>query len=128
VYWLLTREAGAYEISIIFGFTYMTASIIQSDLAARACSLDAAGTIYALFMSICNFGSALSTWIGAYMYDMIKASWSAEDAFRLLIIMNGVFTASCWLVVRYLPEDLLGRPVEAPGPESPPLAEATVAG
>ncbi|HEV7225221.1 MAG TPA: MFS transporter [Pirellulales bacterium] len=128
IYWLLTREAVAYEISVIFGFTYMTASIIQADLAARACSLDAAGTVYALFMSICNLGSAVSMWLGAYMYDYLKACWSAEDAFRLLIIVNGIFTASCWLVVRYLPEHLLARPVETPGAEPQPLAEATIAG
>jgi len=127
VYWLLARESGAYTISIIFGLTYMTGSIIQSDLAARACSLHAAGTLFALFMSVCNLGSALSTWLGGYVYQQASAVSTGEDAFHILIMMNAVFTAGCWLVVRHLPEDLLRAPVEAADVESEPLAEATAA-
>lgn len=127
IYWVLARESGAYTISVIFGLTYMTGSIIQSDLAARACPLDAAGTLFALFMSICNLGSALSTWFGGYVYHHASALWSGEDAFHILIMMNAVFTAGCWLVVKFLPADLLGTPLEAANVEAQPLAETTVA-
>jgi MFS family permease len=128
VYWLLARESsGAYAIAMVFGLTYMTGSIIQSDLAARACSLKAAGTLFALFMAICNLGSALSTWFGGRVYDHASAVWSGEDAFRILILINAVFTAGCWLVVKFLPDDLLGTPLEAANVESQALAETTVA-
>ena len=125
IYWLLARESGAYAISAIFGLTYMTGSIIQSDLAARACSLDAAGTLYALFMSLCNLGSALSLWIGGYIYQQGAAHWGSEEAFHMLIVMNAAFTTGCWLVVRHLPDDLLRTSIEAADAESQSLAETT---
>ena len=127
IYWVLYHESGAYTISVIFGLTYMTGSIIQSDLAARACSLDAAGTLFALFMSIANLGSALSPWLGGYVYHHASGLWSGEDAFHILIMLNAVFTAGCWLVVHYLPQDLLGASVESPEAESEPLAKTTAA-
>lgn len=127
IYWTLAHNSAAYTISAVFGLAYMTGSIIQSDLAARACSLDAAGTLFALFMSICNLGSALSTWLGGYVYDHVAAALSREDAFHLLIMTNALFTAGCWLVVRLLPEDLLRTPVEADAVEPERLAETTAA-
>ncbi len=128
IYWWLERQTGAYSISFIFGFAYMTGSIIQADLAARACSLDAAGTLFALFMSICNLASAASTWLGGYMYQHFAAEWDHELAFHALIAVNAAFTAGCWLVAPLLPEKLLSRPVEAEPEEQPePLAEATIA-
>lgn len=127
IYWPLARESGAYTISVIFGLTYMTGSIIQGDLAARACSLDAAGTLYALFMSICNLASALSMWLGGYLYQQGAARWGSEDAFRMLIVMSAASTAGCWLLMRQLPKDLLRSSIEAAETASPSQAETPVA-
>src|SRR3569623_1327807 len=126
IIWWLERQTGAYSISFIFGFAYMTGSIIQSDLAARACSLDAAGTVFALFMSICNLASAASMWVGGYVYQHVAASWDHELAFQVLIMVNAAFTACCWFVAPLIPDRLLPLPVEAEPEQHPePLAKAT---
>ena len=47
VYVALDGVASAFVVSFIFGFTYMTAMLIEVQLAARACPTAAAGTIFA---------------------------------------------------------------------------------
>jgi MFS family permease len=133
-YWCLAGRTSAVVVSLLTGFAYMTASMIIVDLAARACPLQAAGTLFALFMAACNTSSAITTWLGGTIYQAAGERWDYEQAFAIVVALGGVFCASSWWAIRFLPAHLLGcpRPVaqeatqETPPlllPEMPPLVE-----
>ena len=67
-YWLLIGPKTAVAVTIAVGLTYMTATLIQLELAARACPPEAVGTAFALLMSLENLASAGSTWVGGRFY------------------------------------------------------------
>ncbi len=50
-YWPMADGASAAWVSMLAGFTYMMASMVLLDLAARACPMQAAGTVFAMFMA-----------------------------------------------------------------------------
>jgi MFS family permease len=129
-YWCLAGRTSAVVVSLLTGFAYMTASMILVDLAARACPLEAAGTLFALFMAACNTSSAITTWLGGCIYESVGSRWGYEEAFTVVVALGGLFCGSSWWAIRFLPARLLGRPAEvAPEPEIlllpelPPLAE-----
>jgi predicted MFS family arabinose efflux permease len=68
-YGLMVDRMSAAIVSLLVGFTYMTANMVQCDLAARACPLHAAGTMFSIFMAACNLSTLLSTWLGGYLYQ-----------------------------------------------------------
>lgn len=108
VYWALHDEFSASVVSVISGFTYMTGSMVLVDLAARASPLDAPGTLFALFMALCNLGAAVGTWLGGVIYQRGQHVWGKVPAFDVLVFIAGATTAACWLLVPWLPEKLLG--------------------
>jgi len=133
-YWHLSDRTSAVFISLLTGFTYMTASMIFVDLAARACPIEAAGTLFAVFMAACNTSSALTTWLGGWLYQTAGEWWGYEQAFSIVVALGGLFCASSAWAIRFLPAHLVGLPkqaVEEPPllvlPELPVLAELPLA-
>jgi MFS family permease len=107
VYAALDGAASALVVSFIFGFAYMTAVLIQVQLAAQACPAVAAGTIFALIMATSNLGSSLATWAGGHLYEQGMAWWGHEVGFLVLLVVGAACTATCWLVLPLLPSNLL---------------------
>jgi MFS family permease len=103
---VLDAPSAAVALSAV-GFTYMTATLIQFDLAARACPSDAAGTVFATIMAVANLSTLVSTWLGGLGYEWLGTIWGHAAAFRILIGASAVFTAGCWLIVPFLPRSLL---------------------
>jgi predicted MFS family arabinose efflux permease len=100
--------AGVYDqttallATLAVGFTYMTASLIQLDLAARICPPEVSGTAFALLMALSNLSMAGSTWLGGQLYDAWNARWGPLATFNLLVVSGAGFTACCWLLVPLL--------------------------
>ncbi|HUY35447.1 MAG TPA: MFS transporter [Pirellulales bacterium] len=105
VYFLMTNEASAAVISVVVGLTYMTANMIQCDLAARVCPAHAAGTIFAVFMALCNIGTAISMWLGGHLYELVKRHGDPNDAFQATMIVGAALTLGSWSVARLIPRD-----------------------
>jgi predicted MFS family arabinose efflux permease len=133
-YWCLADRTSAVVVSLLTGFAYMTASMILVDLAARACPLQAAGTLFALFMATCNTSSAITTWLGGTVYEAAGNHWGYEEAFGVVVALGGLFCASSWWAIRFLPSSVLGRPMQTSAepelsllPELPVLAELPLA-
>lgn len=108
VYWLLRDDFSASVVSVVSGFCYMTGNMVLVDLAARACPLDAPGTLFALFMALCNLSSAVGTWFGGVVYQHGERLWGAVPAFNVLVLIAGGTTAACWALIAFLPDRLLG--------------------
>jgi MFS family permease len=98
-YWGLSGPTSACVVSLVFGFTYMTAVLVQLDLAAQICPTESAGTVFALIMSLANLSSSLATLVGGRLYEHWAARWSPGTGFHLLVAMGMATTALCWLVV-----------------------------
>lgn len=121
LYWLLRDERSALVVSAAVGFTYMLASLIQLDLAARACDPATAGTVFAVLMSLCNVSLSLSTWIGGRWYDQLVARAGPIAAFDALVGIGALFTALCWPLLWLMPRTfaaLLGEAPPTPAPEA----------
>lgn len=86
-------ERSALVVSAAAGFTYMTASLAQLDLAARACSPATAATVFAVLMALCNLSLSLSTGLGGAWYEALGAG---DRAFRALVVAGALSTALCW--------------------------------
>jgi hypothetical protein len=94
-------------VIVIYGFTGMTAALIQFDLAARVCPVANAGTVFALLMSISMLSVSASGWLGGMWFEAFTAMWGRERAFDLLVGVGAAFTACCWLLVPYLRRQLV---------------------
>lgn len=98
VYWLMHDELSALLVSVAAGFCYMTATLIQLDLAARTCAPHLAGTLFALLMGISNLSQALSTWVGGICYEHARQYLGGRPAASLVIGLGALCTAGCWLL------------------------------
>lgn len=106
VYWFLKDRTSAAVISVIVGFTYMTANMIQCDLAAQACPLHAAGTIFGGFMAVCNISTLLATSAGGFLYQWAKNSLGTEGGFNFLLVVGACCTLLALPVARWIPQDV----------------------
>ncbi|HVC97351.1 MAG TPA: MFS transporter [Pirellulales bacterium] len=104
-YFLMTNEASAAAISVLVGFTYMTANLIQCDLAARVCPVHAAGTVFAIFMALCNVGTDISMWLGGHLYELVKGHRGPDTAFQATMLVGAALTLGSWSVARLIPRD-----------------------
>jgi predicted MFS family arabinose efflux permease len=82
-YLAMTSEAAAVVISLATGFTYITTTLVQLDLAARLCPPAVAGTTFALLMAISNFALSSSLWAGGHLSDRLRQNWSSTTTFNL---------------------------------------------
>lgn len=102
-YWAMIGRISAIGVSVVVGFVYMTATLIQLDLAAQVCPPETAGTIFAMLMSLSNLGMSLSTGLGGLLYDRGALWWGGRtQAFHVLVAIGAAFTAGCWLLVPWL--------------------------
>lgn len=107
LYAVVTDEASAVVVTLAVGFTYMTATLIQLDLAAQACPTETAGTAFATIMALENVSLSLSTWLGGMWYEAGQAIWGSRASFQVLVYVGAGFTAACWLLVPLLPRGTL---------------------
>ena len=110
LYWFLRPEhANAMTISVLVGFTYMTSNLVQCDLAARACPIHAAGTVFGVLMALCNVSTLLSTCVGGYVYEWLTDLWGTDRGFQALLIVGAVCTLASWPAARRIPHQLLPK-------------------
>jgi MFS family permease len=112
-YCCVTGQISAAVVSFVVGATYMTGSMVQYDLAARACPVAAAGTTFAMLMALSNLSLSASTALGGWLYDAWTARWGATTAFNLLVAAGALSTCACWLLVPLLNSAIDTNP-EAP--------------
>jgi predicted MFS family arabinose efflux permease len=101
-YCVVRGQVSAAVISFIVGFTYISGNMVQLDLAARVCPVAAAGTTFAMLMSLSNLSLLLSASLGGWLYDAWTARWSESVAFHLLVVAGALFSSACWLLVPLL--------------------------
>lgn len=85
-----------FFVNVFSAFLVMTfAGIISAiaflgilNIAAKICPRYAEGTIFALLMSVSNFGSQIGGIIGGKLYETIGYSW--------LVLISAAFTACMW--------------------------------
>jgi hypothetical protein len=109
LYFLLVGQKSLDVVSVAVGFTYMTANMVQCDLAARVCPVRAAGTVFGLFMALCNISTLLSIWFGGLLYQWAVEQYGGQQAFQLMLLVGSGFIASSWFVARRLPRELLAN-------------------
>lgn len=107
-YWAIGGTTSAKLVALVVGFAYMTATLIQFDLAARSCPPRVAGTAFALLMALSNLGMSLSTWVGGDWYERGSRLWGNHTSFNVLVGVGAAFTAGCWLLVPFLPRGSSG--------------------
>ena len=98
-YCLVTGTISAAVISVIVGIAYLTGWMVQLDLAARACPIEAAGTTFSVLMSLSMISFSLSSALGGWIYDVWSSWWGAVTAFNLLVAAGAFTTSLCWLLV-----------------------------
>ena len=106
-YWRLVGRWSAIALTIGTGAISMIATLATFDLAARSCPDKAEGTFFAALMSIANLGTAGSAFVGGRLYDWM--------GLKPLILVSGLTTAACWLIVPLIRFDDSASP---PGPEA----------
>jgi MFS family permease len=104
VYVGLGSQTSAIIISFAYGLIYMVTNLTQLELASRYCPPAAAGTVFALLMSLSNFSVSLSSILGGRFYEAWKISLGADTAYSLLVVVGAGFTAICWLLVLLFPK------------------------
>ncbi len=92
----------AAVVSVFVGLSYMTGSMVQFDLAARACPIHAAGTTFAMLMSLSNLSLSLSAALGGWLFDRWAGDWGETTAFRLLVLAGAMSTSLCWFLVPWI--------------------------
>ncbi|HVX13136.1 MAG TPA: MFS transporter [Pirellulales bacterium] len=108
-YSFLEGRTSAMVISLFVGFTYMTANLVQCDLAAQACPLHAAGTIFGGFMALCNISTLMATSAGGFCYEWAVDRWGPYTGFQVVLLLGAGFTLLAWPVARRIPQDLFFR-------------------
>jgi MFS family permease len=104
VYIGLETKTSAIAISLAYGFIYMITSLTQLELAGRYCPPAAAGTVFALLMSLSNLSYSLSSILGGRFYEAWKLSLGTDTAYTLLVVVGAGFTAVGWILVPFFPK------------------------
>jgi len=104
VYIGLGSKTSAVLISLGYGFIYMITNLTQLELAARYCPPAAAGTVFALLMSLSNLSVSLSSILGGRFYEAWKVSFGPDTAYTMLVLVGAGFTAVCWILVLFFPK------------------------
>lgn len=101
-YAFVDDRGSALVASFAAGFTYMTASLTQLDLAARLCPPRFAGTVFASLMAITNVSLASAGALGGRFYEEWKEALGAGTAFQVLVAAGALLTAACWSFLPWL--------------------------
>jgi len=97
-YMRMATHASAVIVHLVVGFAWMTAILIQFDLAARICPPRAAATIFAILMALTNLASSLGEWLGGRLYGSLLEKLPGSKAFLILVILAAAVKTSCWLL------------------------------
>lgn len=97
-YWPMTDGRSALVVHVVVGFAWMTASMIQLDLAARVCPPQVAATIFATLMALTNLASSLAEWLAGMWYDALLRELGGSAAFAAMITLGVGFRLGCWLL------------------------------
>ena len=97
-YWAMHDRATAVVVHVVVGFTWMTASMIQLDLAARVCPPQVAATVFAVLMALTNTASSLAEWISSSWYQTLLAITDGASAFAVMVGIGVTLRFSCWLL------------------------------
>ena len=106
LYLVADTETAFFAVSALAGFTYMTGTLIQLDVAARLIPLAVAATLFATIMALTNISSSLSEMLGGRLYDSWRASAGELGAYQLVVAMSALFAASCWALMPWLKREL----------------------
>ncbi len=98
----LQGRTTALVIAVLAGFTYMTGSLIQLDLAARVCPPEVSGTLFATLMALSNLGITAAMAWGGRLYDDWSLHAGPHVAFDRLVLLGAATTAACWLLTPWL--------------------------
>jgi hypothetical protein len=98
-YWLMEDMWSAQVVAFIVGFTYLTGSLIQLELAARVCPIAVAGTTFALLMSVTNLSTVASEGVGGNLYDYWSHLFGTKGAYNILVGLGALTSVLCWLLV-----------------------------
>lgn len=105
IYIGLGTKTSAMVISFAYGFIYMVTNLTQLELASRYCPPAAAGTVFALLMSLSNFSVSLSSIVGGHLYEAWQVSLGPSTAYTLLVLIGSGFTLACWFLVLLFPKN-----------------------
>jgi predicted MFS family arabinose efflux permease len=97
-YWTMDDRGDAVAVHLVVGFTWMTASMVQLDLAARVCPPHAAATVFAVLMALSNLASSLGEWLGGTWYESLLREAGGAHAFAVIVGLGVACKASCWLL------------------------------
>ncbi|GAC1467389.1 MAG: hypothetical protein NVSMB9_08950 [Isosphaeraceae bacterium] len=103
VYLALRDQNSAFYVTWVVGLTSMTATLVQFELAARACPREASGTIFAALMAVSNLSSALATWLGGTLYEWVGVRWGTQGAFPTLVLAGSICAAGAWFLIPGFP-------------------------
>jgi len=110
MYWTMSGVKSAVVVHFFVGVTYMTALLIQLDLAARVCPPHAAATVFAVIMALTNLASSLGEWLGGSWYQRLLESSGGEVAFDAMVGLGTFAKLTCWALFFLVPARLsLGR-------------------
>ncbi len=98
-YWGLSGRTSAVIVAAVVGVTYITATLIQLDLAARSCPSEIAGTAFAILMALENTATAASVWLGGKFYAWGSKQWGEIASFNVLVAIGALTTAACFLII-----------------------------
>ena len=87
-YLFFVNAASAFVVSAFAGIVAVVAFLGVLNIAAEVCPKNAEGTVFALLMSVSNFGSQLGMMSGGKLYEMIGYSW--------LVVISASATACMW--------------------------------
>ena len=91
LYLFFNDATSAFAVTSISSVISVVSFLGILTVAARVCPKNAEGTIFAVLMSVMNFGQELGSVIGAKCYEYIGYSW--------LVVIAAVFTAAMWLLL-----------------------------
>jgi MFS family permease len=104
-------------LAAITGFTYMTGTLVQLDLAARVCPPLAAGTVFALLMSLSNLGVAGGMYVGGRLHNRFEPVVGPHRMFDLLVLAGAAASCLCWGLYPWLKTEAAPEPDDGAEPD-----------
>ncbi|GIW96614.1 MAG: hypothetical protein KatS3mg110_4655 [Pirellulaceae bacterium] len=92
--------------------------LVQMDYAAQVAPARLAGTVFALLTGLSNLSIGLATGWGGSLYESWAKLEGVEPAFRQVVAVGILTTASCWLLLLWFPRE---SATSAPAAASPPV-------
>ena len=98
-YWGLGPPRSVFAVTAAVGVSYMLATLIQLDLAARACPPEATGSAFATLMALENLAAASSAVLGGWCTRLWTPTLGPATTFQLLVALGALTTAASWFLL-----------------------------